>query len=73
MSFDHPNAIARYARDTRRQIVFNAARKRCEGCAAIRSIGQFGSLSDRFCSQCVRRGITVPKSTQRRPQPENQS
>lgn len=37
----------------------------------MRSIGQFGSLSDRFCAQCVRHGITVPKSTHRRQQPED--
>ena len=67
MFFKSSEGLARYSRETDRQLVLNLTRKRWSGCATMRSIGQFHSHAGQYCMTCLRRGVSEPKSTVRRP------
>jgi hypothetical protein len=62
-----PASVVHYSQATDRQLMLNTSRKRCAGCATMRSVGQFQPASSEYCLTCVRRGIHRPKSTVRRP------
>ncbi len=60
-------AVVRHPMESETRLVLHSARKRCCGCAVMRSVGQFEPSKSDYCLICTRRGISCPKSTVRRP------